>query len=101
MNVLDCVETWLRSLRGIFEAAGIEVRFQRTADQRPKASLALNLRRELIEVDLLLWDSGEADLATIGMDGEVKLEHFENLLDPNELGSVLSRVAEMMRVTVA
>jgi hypothetical protein len=101
MNILDCVETWLSSLRSILEAAGVAVRFERTVDQRPKASVALNLRRGTAEADLVVWESGEADFSTIDDDGATTQEHFDSLLDSVKLASVLSRVATLMRVTIA
>ncbi len=101
MNILDCVETWLRSLQSIFESAGITVRFDRTTDQRPKGSVVLNVRRGMTEADLVVWESGEADLSTMEYDGSTKQQHFDNLLEPKDLALVLCRVATIMRVTVA
>lgn len=100
MNVLDTLEMWIRSLRNIFEAAGIVVRFDRTTDARPKHSAVLNLRSGSIEADLVLWESGEADLCTTEADGSTNQEHFENLLNPEDLASVLYRIASLMKLTV-
>ena len=100
MNILDSLEMWTRSLRSIFEAAGITVHFDRTSDSRPKSSASLNLRRGSAEADLLVWDSGEADLSTMEDDGSAKQEHFENLLKPEDLAPVLSRVAALMGLIV-
>ncbi|NJN05952.1 MAG: hypothetical protein HC814_05670 [Rhodobacteraceae bacterium] len=87
-------------LRNIFEAAGIVVRFDRTTDARPKSSAVLNLRYGSVEADLVLWESGEADLSTMEADGSTNQEHFENLLNPEDLASVLYRVASLMQLTV-
>lgn len=100
MNMLDCVETWLRSLQSIFESGGVTVHFERTVDKRPKGSVAMNLRHGSTEADLLVWESGEADLSTMEDDGSTKQEHYDSLLVPNDLALVLRRVAEMMHVTV-
>jgi hypothetical protein len=101
MSILDCVETWLCSLQSIFESAGITVHFDRTTDQRPKGSAVLNVRRGTAEAELVVWDSGEADLTTMESDGSTKQEHFDSLLKPKDLALVLCRVATVMRVTVA
>jgi hypothetical protein len=100
MNILDSLEMWAVSLRNVFESAGISVHFNRTKDSRPKSSAVLNLRRGSVEADLLVWDSGEADLSTMEVDGGISQQHYENLLKPEDLGSVLSRVAAFMRLTV-
>jgi hypothetical protein len=100
MNILDCVETWLRSLQSIFESAGVTVHFERTTDNRPKASVVLNVRHGSSEADLVVWESGEADLSTMEDDGRTKQEHFDSLLEPKDLAMVLYRVATIMRVTV-
>lgn len=99
MNMLDSLEMWVRSLRNIFEAAGVEVRFDRTTDARPKHSAVLNLRRGSTEADLVVWDSGEADLSTMENDGSANQQHFENLRKPEDLALVLSKVASVMRLT--
>jgi hypothetical protein len=99
MNVLDSLEMWIRSLRNTFETAGVTVHFDRTRDTRPKSSAVLNLRKGSVEADLVLWDSGEADLSTMRDDGNVDQEHFENLRKPEDLAAVLSRIASLMRLT--
>lgn len=100
MNILDCVETWLRSLQSIFESAGAAVHFDRTSDNRPKGSVVLNLRRGSTEADLVVWESGEADLSTMDEEGNTTQEHFDNLLESKDLAMVLGRVVQTMRVTV-
>lgn len=99
MNILDIVEAWIQSLRSIFESAGVAVHFDRTRDARPKASAVLNLRRGSIEADLVVWESGEADLSTMEHDGSTKQEHFENLQSSDSLALVLARVAKLMKLS--
>jgi hypothetical protein len=96
MSILDCVEVWVHSLHGVFDSAGIAVRFNRTVDQRPNASCVFNLRHDVTEADLVVWESGEADLSVIEADGATKQEHFDDLSDTKELAAVLSRVAKLM-----
>ncbi len=99
MTVLDCVEIWVSSLRSIFEFAGAAISFTRTHDGRPKHSCSLNLRRHQVEVDLVVWESGEAELIVKQNDGHVKQEHFGNLLEPAALSAVLARVLTIIRFT--
>jgi hypothetical protein len=79
MNITEVVEIWMRSLRAIFEAAGVEVMYKRSPPERPNPSFALNLRRGTLEADLLVWESGHADLATKDAGGSVTQKHVENL----------------------
>jgi hypothetical protein len=58
MTILDCVEVWLNSLRGVFESAETVIHVKRTHDDRLKQSCALNLRQHFVEVDFIVWDSG-------------------------------------------
>lgn len=92
MTVLDSVEVWLRSSISWLEAAGVVVHFDRPDADRLNPSCVLNLRREDLEVDLIVWESGEAELALVGRDGEVEQEHLENLADVGSLVGVLQRV---------
>jgi hypothetical protein len=98
MTILDCVEVWLNSLRGVLESAGTVTHFERTRDDRSKQSCALNLRQHLVEVDFIVWDSGEADLAVKQNAGVVTQEHFEGLGDPQALSAVLARLMTIIRV---
>lgn len=100
MNILDCVEIWLRSLHRVFKSGGVEIQLDRTRDNRPKASLVFNLRRDIAEVDFVVWDSGEADLSELADGGSVKQTHFDDLLDQEKLAAALSQVAATMGVTI-
>lgn len=92
MTVLDCVEVWIRSSSVWLEEAGVVVHFDRPDADRLNPSCALNLRREDLEVDLVVWDSGEGELALVGHDGGVEQEHLEGLADVRALVAVLQRV---------
>ena len=99
MNILDIVEVWIRSLRSIFESAGIVVHYERTRDSRPKASAVVNLRYGSVEADLVVWESGEADLSTMDKNGDIKQEHFENVLKLDDFAAVLGSIAQLMKVS--
>ncbi len=97
VKILDQVEVWVNSVRGILEPVGIVIQFERTHDQRLKPSCTLNIRKRLVEVDLIVWESGEADLNFQQSDGRVNQEHFDDLLDPQALSVVLERVMTIIR----
>jgi hypothetical protein len=101
VTLLDCVEVWVKSLRGVFKAAEVAIHFERTSDGRPKNSCVLNLRQHLVEADFIVWDSGEADLAFTSNPGVVTQEHFECLGDLDLLSAALARVMTIIRVAPA
>ena len=99
MDILDCVEIWTRALHGLFDSWGVTVNFTRTLDKRPKHSCALNLKCDRIEVDFLVWDSGEAELAFAESGEVVTEEHLDELLDNERVADVLSRILETIGPT--
>lgn len=92
MDILNFIEAWILSLRAFLESSGINVRFERTADQRPKASCVLTLRRNTSEVELIVWESGEADLTTMDAQGEVRQEHSDEISGLSSVAALLARV---------
>ena len=95
MSILDCVEVWLSSLRGVFESAGVAVIFSRSTE-RPNPSCAVNLRLGPVEADLVIWESGEAELAMTGPVGAPEQKHFDDIRDVNKLAAVMARMAEIL-----
>src|SRR5215475_5798596 len=93
MSVLDFVEAWWLSVRAILEAAGVVIRFDRPPGARLNPSCSLNLRHDELEADLLVWDSGEAELVIVEAGGSVKQKHFDDIRNPQDLGEALSRLA--------
>jgi hypothetical protein len=96
MNITEVVEIWIRSLRAIFEAAGVEVVYKRSPPELPNPSFALNLRRGTVEADLLVWESGHADLSTMDAGGSVTQKHVENLKDVEAMADVLAVLATIL-----
>ena len=98
MGLLEVVEIWARSLRATFETNGVEVVGKRSPPERPNPSFALNLRRGSLEADLLVWESGHADLSTMGADGSVTQKHFEDLKTVEDVADVLAVLAAVLPV---
>ena len=98
MTILDRAEAWMNSVRGVLEPTGVVIHFDRTRDQRPKQSCALNMRQPLVEVDLLVWESGEAELNIQQSGGNLTQEHFDDIRDPEALSVVLARAITCIRL---
>jgi hypothetical protein len=93
MDILDFVEAWWLSVKQIFVEDGVVGSFERSAQDRPNPSCNLILRRNGVEVDLLVWKFGEAEFATMRDDGTVDQEHFDDVCNAQTLGGLLMRVA--------
>lgn len=93
MTILDFIEAWWISLSQLLEANGVIGRFERSPTDRPNPSCSLNLHRGNLEVDLLVWASGEAELATVAPDGSILQKHFDDVRKHRVLGELLSPAA--------
>lgn len=90
---MDFIEVWWRSVRAVLESAGVATRFERSPDDRLNPSCSLNLRRDDVEADLVVWESGEAELVVVEADGSVIRRHFDDLRNRQDLDAALSRLA--------
>ena len=95
MSLVDFMEAWWLSLQPLLESAGIVGRFERSPLNRPNPSCALNLRRLDVEADLVVWDSGEAELATMERNGSTNQQHFDDIRVPPNLSIILSSVVSI------
>jgi hypothetical protein len=91
MSFLDLVEAWFKSTRNLLEMAGVAATCSRSDDTRSKPSCALNLQRGHREADLVLWNTGEGELALVQSDGSVTQEHLE-IQTIDALGMLLERM---------
>jgi hypothetical protein len=99
MSLVDFMEAWWLSIRPLLEAAGVAGRFERSPVNRPNPSCTLNLRRNEFEADLLVWESGEAELATVEHDGSTNQQHFDDIRIVPNLSMILSRVVGLVTNT--
>ena len=67
-------------------------RFELSPTNRPNPSCVLTLRRNEVEADLLVWESGEAELAIIESGGSINQQHFADIRTPPDLSTILSNL---------
>lgn len=91
MQVIDFIEAWWLSVRLILEPTGVRGHFERSPVDRLNPSCSLNLRRNKLEADLLVWESGDAELGVVAADGSVREQHFDNIRKQPDLGNMLSQ----------
>lgn len=92
VNLLNVLAAWCESVEWFLGEHGISMRFGRSPDDgRPKAFRGLMLRRGHAEGELLLWETGEAELNTAAPDGAIAQEHLQvNTL--TELAAAIDRL---------
>jgi hypothetical protein len=56
----------------------------------------LNLRRDDQEVDLLIWESGEAELAVGKVEEGISQVHFDDANDRTGLAEILSKLTNFI-----
>lgn len=95
MTILDFIEAWWISVERLLGISGVAGKFERSPVDRLNPSCSLNLRRGDLEVDLLVWESGEAELATVAPDGSIQQKHFDDVRKDKNLGEILLRAAEL------
>ncbi len=91
-NVLDLAEQWFDENQANLIAAGFELRFSRTDDDRPKHACVISIREGRQESELILWDSGEAELGLVRVSGKVREEHLDDINSEEALNGVLGRM---------
>lgn len=64
-----------------WSANGFEVQVDHPPGDCSKRSILVTLRGLVTEIDLGVWESGDAELAFISATGDVEHEHFEGLSD--------------------
>ena len=99
MTVMDFIEAWWLSVRALLESAAVIGRFERSPGNQLNPSCSLNLRRNELESDLLVWEFGEAELSAVEPDGSVRQQHFEDIRKPPDFGTVLSRLVALASYT--
>lgn len=90
MELADFIEAWWLSVRQILEPAGVVGRFERSPRDRLNPSCSLNLRRNELEADLVIWESGEAEYIAGAADGSFRQQHFDDIRKQPDLGDLLS-----------
>ena len=96
MHIFDILEVWLLSMKAIFDVCGIVGRFDRSPTDRPNPSCCLNLQCNDHEADLLIWESGEAELAIGRVGGSITQIHYDDVRNHAALSTVLSMLTEFV-----
>lgn len=96
MNIFDVLEAWLHSMRIYLDTSSVIAQFARSPSDRPNPSCSLNLRCDNHEADLLIWESGEAELTIGVVGGSISQIHFDDMRNRTDLTIVLSKLSEFV-----
>jgi hypothetical protein len=99
MTLLEFLESWFVSLEQFLTDREITGHLSRSPeDGRPKAFRGVSLRRGAVEGELLLWDTGEAELNLMPLGEGPTQEHLE-LEGTRELAEALARLLAVVTPT--
>jgi hypothetical protein len=96
MPIFDVLEVWWLSMQLIFAAFEVNARFDRSPTDRLNPSCCLNLRRNDYEADLLVWETGAAELTIGEIDGSISQIHFDDVRQKDDLVIILSKLADFI-----
>ncbi|MFH2135589.1 MAG: hypothetical protein ABII81_10525 [Pseudomonadota bacterium] len=96
MHIFDIIEAWRFSMERRLSYSGVIVRFDRSPTDRPNPSCSLNLRRGNHEIDVLIWESGAAELSVGSIDGKINQVHFDDVRNLTDFGNLLSKLVEFI-----
>lgn len=92
MHIFDVLEAWLASMAGSLASADVNARFIRSPTDRPNPSCSLNLCRDDYELDLVIWESGEAELTVGEVNGQFNQMHLTDTRSRVGLAELLSHL---------
>lgn len=91
VNPIAFVLLWAQSLQVWLAQQDVLLDFGQSPSDRPKRSCWINLKRGEQESELLLWESGEAELSSSHPSAGISQKHYE-LHELADLGPVLSEL---------
>lgn len=91
MNLITFLVVWARSLEAWLGSHEIAIAVGESPQNIPKRSAWVTLTCAGSESELILWESGEAEFAHGGPEGEIVQEHHE-VATVDDLGRLLSRL---------
>lgn len=96
MHIFDVLEAWMASMAGILTSSDVGARFDRSPTDRPNPSCSLNFRRDDHELDLVIWESGEAELTIGEVDGQLNQMHLADIRSRAGLAELLLHLVEFI-----
>jgi hypothetical protein len=96
-DLLQAMETWYREHAALLRASGVEIAWDHTEGSRPKHAQWIRARGPAASVELILWDTGEAEsgIARLGM---ANMDEHHKIASVAQLEELLERLVNSTRV---
>jgi len=98
MHPFDVAEAFYGSIKSITHLDCV-CSFDRSPTNRANSSCNLNFRRGNNELDLLIWESFEAELVCGKVDGVISSKHIDDIRDKAQLMLMLTLVLNFLTAT--
>jgi hypothetical protein len=90
-ELLDSLRDWYSAHVDEMAERGIILTFGRSDDERPKQAAWLGVERGERLAEIIIWDSGEAELV-IGEEGNPEASEHHEINDADEIGGLATRL---------
>lgn len=95
--ILPRLKQWHVDHRDELTAAGLTTRLRESPPEWPKASISLEIDGGRRLSQLIVWDSGEAELDLADLDTGVHVPQHRIIATPNDLDDLLSQQLTWLR----
>lgn len=96
MHIFDILDAWGMSMATCLTQFDVAAKFERSSVDQTNPSFGINLRRGAREIDLLVWDSGEAELLIGAVGGAIEQTHFPDVRNRIQLAEVLAELTDFV-----
>ncbi|WP_176040647.1 hypothetical protein [Burkholderia stabilis] len=100
MSALDAFDVWFISMKVFFDKFHVNVKFIRPSADDVNPYCSINLRRDNSEIDLLVWESGEAELVTGDAGGVVDQVHFNDVNNKDDILGIFLKMNSFITAEV-
>lgn len=90
MHIFDVFEAWLFSMKDVLASVGVTARFQRSPADWANPSCTLNMCCGDQEIELSLWESGDAELIEGSFGGPISHVHFDDVRNRSDIGALFA-----------
>jgi hypothetical protein len=89
VDLLAALAAWCREQAESLQAGGVELKCGRTEGDRPKHARFVNLHRHEYAAELIVWETGEAELVARGT---VDVDEHHEIASLDQLNELLARL---------